>query len=128
MDLVTRGRLSVQRVQGDAWKAIEQLADNGGWTEADTKPKKSAKQSSAASDGDANKAMPKASTKKRTATSSKAEKEKEDTYALQANEEEIDGETESKQVKGLAKTTKRKREVESLEEIAGLRRSTRTRK
>lgn len=128
MDLVTRGRLSVQRVQGDAWKAIEQLADNGGWTEADTKPKKSAKQSSAASDGDANKAMSKASTKKRNATSSKAEKEKEDTYALQANEKEIDGETESKQVKGLAKTTKRKREVESPEETASLRRSTRTRK
>ncbi|KJA29599.1 hypothetical protein HYPSUDRAFT_223728 [Hypholoma sublateritium FD-334 SS-4] len=127
MDLVTRGRLSVQRVQEDAWKAIEQLAEKGGWTDADTKPKKSAKQSSTASGGDANKAMPKVSTKKRAATSSKTEKAREDTHALQANRK-VDGETEPKQVKGSAKTTKRKRERDSAEETASLRRSTRTRK
>ncbi|TFK62720.1 DUF55-domain-containing protein [Pluteus cervinus] len=31
MDLVTRGRLSVQRVEEDAWEAITKLAENGGW-------------------------------------------------------------------------------------------------
>ena len=40
MDLVTRGRLSVQRVGEDAWAAIELLAENGGWEELDVKPKK----------------------------------------------------------------------------------------
>ena len=40
MDLVTRGRLSVQRVGEDAWAAIELMAENGGWEELDTKPKK----------------------------------------------------------------------------------------
>ena len=40
MDLVTRGRLSVQRVGEDAWAAIELMAENGGWEELDMKPKK----------------------------------------------------------------------------------------
>jgi hypothetical protein len=40
MDLVTRGRLSVQRVGEDAWAAIELMAKNGGWEELDMKPKK----------------------------------------------------------------------------------------
>jgi protein phosphatase-4 regulatory subunit 3 len=33
MDLVRRGRLSVQRIQPGAWDVIEQLAENGGWSE-----------------------------------------------------------------------------------------------
>lgn len=33
MDLVRRGRLSVQRVQPEAWEVIEQMAEKGGWTE-----------------------------------------------------------------------------------------------
>jgi hypothetical protein len=40
MDLVTRGRLSVQRVGEDAWAAIGLMAENGGWEELDMKPKK----------------------------------------------------------------------------------------
>ncbi|KAF9461992.1 PUA-like domain-containing protein [Collybia nuda] len=40
MDLVTRGRLSVQRVDGKAWDTIVQLAEKGGWEELDLKPKK----------------------------------------------------------------------------------------
>jgi len=40
MDLVTRGRLSVQRVRMDAWAAIELMAENGGWEELEMKPKK----------------------------------------------------------------------------------------
>jgi len=38
MDLVTRGRLSVQRVREDAWKAIGQLAEKGGWEDMDLRP------------------------------------------------------------------------------------------
>ncbi|KAJ3777325.1 DUF55-domain-containing protein [Lentinula raphanica] len=33
MDLINRGRLSVQRVEKPAWDAIEQLAERGGWDE-----------------------------------------------------------------------------------------------
>src|SRR5882757_5991693 len=40
MDLVTRGRLSVQRVGEDAWAAIELMAENGGWEELDIRPRK----------------------------------------------------------------------------------------
>ena len=40
MALVTRGRLSVQRVEEDTWGVIELLADKGGWDEgAGMKPK-----------------------------------------------------------------------------------------
>ncbi|KAI0658573.1 PUA-like domain-containing protein, partial [Cubamyces menziesii] len=31
MALVSRGRLSVQRVEEDAWQVIEKLAEHGGW-------------------------------------------------------------------------------------------------
>jgi hypothetical protein len=42
MDLVRRGRLSVQRVERGAWDVIEQLAEKGGWSEdvANAKGKK----------------------------------------------------------------------------------------
>ncbi|KAF9450144.1 DUF55-domain-containing protein [Macrolepiota fuliginosa MF-IS2] len=40
MNLVTRGRLSVQRVDANAWGTIHLLADNGGWEEMDLKPRK----------------------------------------------------------------------------------------
>ena len=40
MDLVRRGRLSVQRVNRDAWDTIELLAEKGGWEELDLKTKK----------------------------------------------------------------------------------------
>ena len=33
MALVTRGRLSVQRVEEETWNVIEQLAEQGGWDE-----------------------------------------------------------------------------------------------
>ncbi|KAJ3852401.1 DUF55-domain-containing protein [Lentinula lateritia] len=34
MDLINRGRLSVQRVQKPAWDVIEMLAERGGWDES----------------------------------------------------------------------------------------------
>jgi len=42
MDLVTRGRLSVQRVEAKAWDAICLLAQNGGWDDIDLKSRKKA--------------------------------------------------------------------------------------
>ena len=36
MDLVRRGRLSVQRVQPEAWEVIKQMAEKGGWTDETT--------------------------------------------------------------------------------------------
>ncbi|TFK93634.1 DUF55-domain-containing protein [Polyporus arcularius HHB13444] len=49
MALVTRGRLSVQRVEGEAWKVIEQLAERGGWDEGGpSKQKTKAKAKSSA--------------------------------------------------------------------------------
>lgn len=40
MGLVTRGRLSVQRVEAKAWDTIHLLANNGGWADIDLKPRK----------------------------------------------------------------------------------------
>ncbi|KAG6877363.1 hypothetical protein C0993_008218 [Termitomyces sp. T159_Od127] len=39
MDLVGRGRLSVQRVEESAWKTIVALAEKGGWEEMNVKVK-----------------------------------------------------------------------------------------
>jgi len=33
MELVRRGRLSVQRVRPEAWEVIKQMAEKGGWTD-----------------------------------------------------------------------------------------------
>jgi hypothetical protein len=33
MELVRRGRLSVQRVQPEAWEVIKQMAEKGGWAD-----------------------------------------------------------------------------------------------
>ncbi|KAG6919758.1 hypothetical protein DXG01_001592 [Tephrocybe rancida] len=43
MDLVGRGRLSVQRVDEGAWNAIIALAERGGWEDLDLKDKKGKK-------------------------------------------------------------------------------------
>src|SRR5258706_15305679 len=40
MDLVRRGRLSVQRVNKDAWDTIALFAESGGWEELNFKIKK----------------------------------------------------------------------------------------
>ncbi|KAJ7927586.1 PUA-like domain-containing protein [Mycena leptocephala] len=40
MDLVTRGRLSVQHVSEAAWTAVQQLASTGGWDALDISPAK----------------------------------------------------------------------------------------
>lgn len=40
MNLVARGRLSVQRVEENAWETIQLLAENGGWEELDLRARK----------------------------------------------------------------------------------------
>ncbi|KAF8635005.1 hypothetical protein AX15_000589 [Amanita polypyramis BW_CC] len=45
MDLITRGRLSVQRVGEKAWTAIELLAEKGGWNESSLKKNRTPKAS-----------------------------------------------------------------------------------
>lgn len=62
MDLVTRGRLSVQRVDEKAWDAILLLAEKGGWEKLDLKPRKGGKKSAAPK-------LPKAPLKKKTTAS-----------------------------------------------------------
>lgn len=43
MALVSRGRLSVQRVEQAAWDAIQLMADKGGWSEEQVKKTKGRK-------------------------------------------------------------------------------------
>jgi hypothetical protein len=129
MDLVTRGRLSVQRVQEDAWKTIEQLADRGGWKEPESRPKKNAKRpKSGADDAEIQDKAPPA--KKKATRKSKVAAPREEVEGL----EEEKGETiveEADSVQPKSKVGKRKRNVEVLEgpeENLGPRRSTRARK
>ncbi|KAK0491536.1 PUA-like domain-containing protein, partial [Armillaria novae-zelandiae] len=49
MDLVTRGRLSVQRVDKKAWVAIKRLSEQGGWEELNIKPEQKRQITTAAS-------------------------------------------------------------------------------
>ncbi|SJL02557.1 uncharacterized protein ARMOST_05888 [Armillaria ostoyae] len=49
MDLVTRGRLSVQRVDKKAWDAIKLLSEQGGWEELNIKPEQKRQTTTAAS-------------------------------------------------------------------------------
>ncbi|KDR84260.1 hypothetical protein GALMADRAFT_236963 [Galerina marginata CBS 339.88] len=116
MNLVTRGRLSVQRVGEDAWNAIGLLAEKGGWEEMDLKPSKKGKEKKAAA-ATAPKSKP-------AATRKKEESQSED----DAGDE---GGSEAKKSTGKAATAKRKRaaaEKEDVGEREGLRRSTRVRK
>ena len=113
MVLVTRGRLSVQRVGEDAWTAIELLAENGGWEELDMKPKKKG-----------------GKVKGSTSNIDKPEKEEE----TQEKDRTDGNEAESKdeQVHIANTSTKRKRrtdvDIGDIGERPGLRRSNRAKK
>ncbi|KAF8180156.1 DUF55-domain-containing protein [Pholiota molesta] len=128
MDLVTRGRLSVQRVQEDAWKTIEQLADRGGWKEPGSRPKKNAKRPKSGAD-DAE-PQDKAPAKKKATRKSKVAAPKEEVEELEEEKEETIVE-EADFVQPKSKAGKRKRNAEVLEgpeESLEPRRSTRARK
>ncbi|KAJ7359327.1 DUF55-domain-containing protein [Mycena albidolilacea] len=115
MDLVTRGRLSVQRVSEAAWTAVQQLASTGGWDELDLSPKKKspAKKAAAKAPGErpARAAKTKAKAKKRKAKGSDSEDEESD------YEEESEAEVISKTT-----SSRRKRKAEDYEELPPTRR------
>ncbi|KAF7360340.1 Autophagy-related protein [Mycena venus] len=114
MDLVTRGRLSVQRVSDAAWTAVQQLANTGGWDALDLNPKKkSPAKKAAAGERPARAAKTKAKAKKRKAKGSDSEDGGDDYYEEDESEEEV-----------ILKTTssRRKRKAEDYEELPPTRR------
>ncbi|KAJ7065006.1 PUA-like domain-containing protein [Mycena amicta] len=117
MDLVTRGRLSVQRVTEAAWTAIEQLASNGGWDDIDLSPPKkkaAAKKAPAAAERTLAPRAAKTKTKarKRKAKGSDSD-DGDDDYEEDAWSEEV-----------ISKTTssRRKRKAEDYQELPPARR------
>lgn len=130
MDLVTRGRLSVQRVGEDAWAAIELMANNGGWEELNVNPKKSGKVKSSTSSVD--KQRKEESPGKSSSTTKLKPQEKEGNHD---NEAEPKGEGRDEEVHIANASTKRKRgtaftdvDIRDTEERSGLRRSNRARR
>jgi len=117
MDLVTRGRLSVQRVSAAAWEAVQQLANTGGWDDLDLAPKKKATPKKAASERTgasrpARAAKTKAKAKKRKAKNSDDEDEEDDDY-------------DSEEVISKTTSSRRKRKAEDYEELPPSRRANR---
>ncbi|KAJ6487952.1 DUF55-domain-containing protein [Mycena sanguinolenta] len=119
MDLVTRGRLSVQRVSEAAWTAVQQLASTGGWDELDLNPKKKspAKKAApkAAGERPARAAKTKTKAKKRKAKGSDSEDDGDDGDY---------GEDDESEPEVISKTTssRRKRKAEDYEELPPSRR------
>jgi len=106
MDLVRKGRLSVQRVDEKAWNAINMLTKEGGWEEMDLKPKKT-RPKKAAVQG--------TNTKLAGRRGRRAKGKRKDEVESEDEEEVSDGEDEFKM--SSSKTTRRKRKaVEGPEE------------
>ncbi|KAK7032036.1 hypothetical protein VNI00_013404 [Paramarasmius palmivorus] len=99
MDLVTRGRLSVQRVDQKAWNTIHLLAEKGGWDELALDPKKTPSTSTkgrgkASSSTEVN-GTPKAAAPKRTvSTRAKATPKKAKAKTVDEDEDEDGYQTE----------------------------------
>ncbi|PCH40773.1 DUF55-domain-containing protein [Wolfiporia cocos MD-104 SS10] len=116
MALVTRGRLSVQRVEEKTWSVIEMLAERGGWEDsgAATKPAKA--------EVDKKQKAPAANKGRR----KPAKKGKED--AGDVADEDV-SEEEKETAAGKSSKPARKRKADAVDpDSATLRRSTRTRK
>lgn len=128
MDLVTRGRLSVQRVDEKAWDAVVQLAENGGWEELDLKPKKSGSTTGQSRKASQKKEKPAPRPRKK-----RKSKEEEDEKSESEDNEEGDASGDDAG-KGdtIAKTKRsnkrRKTEESPDEDSASRRRSTRTKR
>ncbi|KAH9833791.1 DUF55-domain-containing protein [Rhodofomes roseus] len=127
MALVTRGRLSVQRVEEKTWDVILQLAEKGGWdakTVASSKAKAKAKPAAAAKKA----RKPRVSARKSKKARDEDEDEDEDAEDAPSEEDEED----QTATKNDAKRRGQKRKAEDdHEETAGSsnpRRSTRARK
>jgi hypothetical protein len=124
MDLVRKGRLSVQRVDEKAWNAINLLTKNGGWEEMNLKPKKGLSKKNVKGA----KAKAKAKATGRRGRSAKG-KRKDDEVESEADEEEGgDGGDESEPVVPKKTTRKRKALEESDGEGSPVRRSTRAKR
>ena len=126
MDLVTRGRLSVQRVGEDAWAAIELMAENGGWEELNVKPKKKGvKLNGSASNVDKSNKREKSSTKR----SDKVKPQEED--RTQDNEDESKDDQDhiaNSSIKRKRETAYTDVDIDDTGERQGLRRSNRAKK
>ncbi|KAJ7108517.1 PUA-like domain-containing protein [Mycena epipterygia] len=115
MDLVTRGRLSVQRVSAATWAAVQQLANTGGWDDLDLNPKKK---------GPAKKATAEravASRPRAAKTKSKAKKRK--AKGSDSEDEEDDDYDEEEEVISKTTSSRRKRKAEDYEELPPTRRA-----
>ncbi|KXN89517.1 Thymocyte nuclear protein 1 [Leucoagaricus sp. SymC.cos] len=86
MNLVTRGRLSVQRIEPSAWSIIHLLADNGGWEEMDLKSQKKARKPVAKAET-SSKAVTKVTRKNIKASAAGAEKEESPLSSLASDSE-----------------------------------------
>lgn len=121
MDLVTRGRLSVQRVEEGAWLAINQLAEKGGWEELDLKPSKKGKEKKSGVDA--------APAKSRKPAKRKSKKE-----ASEDEDQDAESEPEAhpaESTSGASASTKRRKETARKEPTGdrqGTRRSARTKR
>jgi hypothetical protein len=120
MDLVRKGRLSVQRVNEKAWNAIDLLTRNGGWEKMNLKPKRGSSKKSVTGG--------KAQATGRRGRGAKG-KRKDDEEESEADEEEGDDrEEESEPVVPKKTTRKRKALQESDGEGSPVRRSTRAKR
>ncbi|KAI0758108.1 DUF55-domain-containing protein [Fomes fomentarius] len=119
MALVTRGRLSVQRVEPRTWDVVQQLAARGGWEEADSKTSKS-------------KAKPKgkgkSSSRQKSRSKKKADEDASDQGEDSQPEEERDDVAESTKSKKPGRRKRKVEDVESEAEQLQPRRSTRVRR
>ncbi|KAJ7778302.1 DUF55-domain-containing protein [Mycena metata] len=115
MDLVTRGRLSVQRVSEAAWTAVQKLANTGGWDELDLSPKKKTPVKKAA----ATERAPRVAK-----TKAKAKKRK----AKDSDDEDEDDDYESDEVISKTTSSRRKRKAEDYEELPATTRRANRRK
>ncbi|GBE80113.1 PUA-like domain-containing protein [Sparassis latifolia] len=122
MALVTRGRLSVQRVEEDTWGVIEELAAKGGWTEEDaTASKKKGKKTGTAQ----------GQRSRRKATKSEEDRDEVDTGSSVVAGD-MEGSSKDKASANEEQPTTRKRKAKFVEEYEAsdttVRRSTRARK
>ncbi|KAI0082550.1 DUF55-domain-containing protein [Panus rudis PR-1116 ss-1] len=124
MALVNRGRLSVQRVEENAWKTMQLLAENGGWDDMNFKGKVSVKPSKGSTAGPGKEANTKKAPRRKT---------KEDPAAEPGEERSSDqGDTIAHApVPTIEKTErgrKRKADDADVEAPQAVRRSTRVRR
>lgn len=118
MALVTRGRLSVQRVEHQTWEVIRQLADKGGW-DCDAVSSKKSKPEAAATPKGGRKTRGVSSKGKRSDSNKDS-----GNYSGQHDEEEVP----VAKVRGRGRKRKAEEVQDETAERTGLRRSTRAKK